>query len=179
MPQASCERHYKAKLTRAQVIKARKLRRDGLSAGLIAQRYPQVGTHTVHDAIVGISWRNLTEEPPVLPGEVRTIHFAHKKNAAPVCRLCGRSRSAHAQYGLCRACRISAGGMHRVRIRPSAQWMRQVFPTLPQREQRIVCMRYGLREFPFPSTLKLIGQRFGITRERVRQILKEIGAPNA
>lgn len=41
--------------------------------------------------------------------------------------------------------------------------------TLPSRERRIIEMRYGLgRENP--STLEAIGHRFGISRERVRQL---------
>lgn len=41
--------------------------------------------------------------------------------------------------------------------------------TLPQRERRIIEMRYGLGE-ENPATLEDIGHRFGISRERVRQL---------
>lgn len=41
--------------------------------------------------------------------------------------------------------------------------------TLPQRERRIIEMRYGLGA-ENPATLEDIGHRFGISRERVRQL---------
>lgn len=41
--------------------------------------------------------------------------------------------------------------------------------TLPRRERQIIEMRYGLGE-EVPSTLEDIGHRFGISRERVRQL---------
>ena len=41
--------------------------------------------------------------------------------------------------------------------------------TLPSRERQIIEMRYGLGE-EAPSTLEDIGHRFGISRERVRQL---------
>jgi RNA polymerase primary sigma factor len=41
---------------------------------------------------------------------------------------------------------------------------------LPEREQLVVRMRYGLDEEMEPKSLEEIGRRMGITRERVRQI---------
>jgi len=41
---------------------------------------------------------------------------------------------------------------------------------LPEREQQVVRMRYGLDEEMEPKSLEEIGRRMGITRERVRQI---------
>jgi RNA polymerase primary sigma factor len=41
---------------------------------------------------------------------------------------------------------------------------------LPQREQLVIRMRYGLDEEMEPKSLEEIGRRMGITRERVRQI---------
>jgi RNA polymerase primary sigma factor len=41
---------------------------------------------------------------------------------------------------------------------------------LPEREQKVVRMRYGLDEEMEPKSLEEIGRRMGITRERVRQI---------
>jgi RNA polymerase sigma factor (sigma-70 family) len=40
---------------------------------------------------------------------------------------------------------------------------------LPERERRMVSMRYGL-DGGAPRTLDQVGQAFGTTRERVRQI---------
>jgi RNA polymerase primary sigma factor len=41
---------------------------------------------------------------------------------------------------------------------------------LPEREQEVIRMRYGLDEEMEPKSLEEIGRRLGITRERVRQI---------
>ena len=41
---------------------------------------------------------------------------------------------------------------------------------LPEREQRIVKLRYGLNGDRDPKSLEAIGRELGITRERVRQI---------
>ena len=40
---------------------------------------------------------------------------------------------------------------------------------LPQRERRVIELRFGLKDGQ-PHTLSEIGQQFGISRERVRQI---------
>jgi len=40
---------------------------------------------------------------------------------------------------------------------------------LPEREAKVVRMRFGLNDQE-PQTLKEIGRRLGLTRERVRQI---------
>ena len=42
--------------------------------------------------------------------------------------------------------------------------------TLPEREQEVIRMRYGLDVEQEPKSLEEIGRRMGITRERVRQI---------
>jgi RNA polymerase primary sigma factor len=42
--------------------------------------------------------------------------------------------------------------------------------TLPEREQGVIRMRYGLDAEQEPKSLEEIGRRMGITRERVRQI---------
>jgi RNA polymerase primary sigma factor len=41
---------------------------------------------------------------------------------------------------------------------------------LPEREQQVIRLRYGLDEEMEPKSLEEIGRRMGITRERVRQI---------
>jgi RNA polymerase primary sigma factor len=41
---------------------------------------------------------------------------------------------------------------------------------LPEREQEVIRLRYGLDEEMEPHSLEEIGRRLGITRERVRQI---------
>jgi len=47
--------------------------------------------------------------------------------------------------------------------------VREVFETLDQRESTILVMRFGLDD-QAPKTLKEIGQKFGVTRERIRQV---------
>jgi len=44
-----------------------------------------------------------------------------------------------------------------------------VLATLGEREQQVITMRYGLSD-GFSHTLEEVGQRFGVTRERIRQI---------
>src|SRR5215218_3860391 len=53
--------------------------------------------------------------------------------------------------------------------------LRRVLATLEDREQHVICMRYGLDDGQ-PRTLDQIGRRFGLSRERVRQIEREVMA---
>lgn len=49
------------------------------------------------------------------------------------------------------------------------QRTKEVLAVLPERYQRVLCLRFGIDERP--HTLEAIGKRYGITRERVRQII--------
>ncbi|MCS4489188.1 sigma-70 family RNA polymerase sigma factor [Corynebacterium sp. ES2794-CONJ1] len=51
--------------------------------------------------------------------------------------------------------------------------IREVISTLEQREQDVIRMRYGLDD-GVPRTLDQIGRRYGLSRERVRQIEREV-----
>ena len=51
--------------------------------------------------------------------------------------------------------------------------IRAVLSTLEQREQDVIRLRYGLED-GVPRTLDQIGRRFGLSRERVRQIEREV-----
>ncbi|WP_255621894.1 sigma-70 family RNA polymerase sigma factor [Pseudonocardia sp. DSM 110487] len=53
--------------------------------------------------------------------------------------------------------------------------LRRVLGTLEEREQSVIRMRYGLDDGQ-PRTLDQIGRRFGLSRERVRQIEREVMA---
>jgi RNA polymerase primary sigma factor len=48
--------------------------------------------------------------------------------------------------------------------------LRRAVKTLPEREQQVINLRYGLNGDDDPKSLEEIGRRMGITRERVRQI---------
>jgi RNA polymerase nonessential primary-like sigma factor len=50
--------------------------------------------------------------------------------------------------------------------------VRTVLETLEDRERDVVVMRFGL-DGEQPRTLEQIGKRFGLSRERVRQIERE------
>jgi RNA polymerase nonessential primary-like sigma factor len=51
--------------------------------------------------------------------------------------------------------------------------LRRVLATLDEREQCVIRLRYGLEDGQ-PRTLDQIGKRFGLSRERVRQIEREV-----
>lgn len=51
--------------------------------------------------------------------------------------------------------------------------IREVLATLEQREQDVIKLRYGLDD-GVPRTLDQIGRKFGLSRERVRQIEREV-----
>ncbi|MGH3937887.1 MAG: sigma-70 family RNA polymerase sigma factor [Pseudonocardiaceae bacterium] len=53
--------------------------------------------------------------------------------------------------------------------------LRRVLATLEDREQNVIRLRYGLDDGQ-PRTLDQIGKRFGLSRERVRQIEREVMA---
>ena len=53
--------------------------------------------------------------------------------------------------------------------------VRAVLSTLEEREQQVITLRYGLDDGQ-PRTLDQIGKRFGLSRERVRQIEREVMA---
>jgi RNA polymerase primary sigma factor len=50
------------------------------------------------------------------------------------------------------------------------QALRKAVAELPEREQQVVRLRYGLNGDTDPKSLEAIGRELGITRERVRQI---------
>jgi RNA polymerase primary sigma factor len=57
-----------------------------------------------------------------------------------------------------------------VEVQLSESALHHAVSQLPEREQMVIRMRYGLDEEMEPKSLEEIGRRMGITRERVRQI---------
>ncbi len=57
-----------------------------------------------------------------------------------------------------------------VEVQLTADALRRAVDELPQREQLVVKLRYGLDGDPEPKSLDEIGQILGLTRERVRQL---------
>ena len=53
--------------------------------------------------------------------------------------------------------------------------IRSVIGSLEEREQDVIRLRYGLDD-GVPRTLDQIGRKFGLSRERVRQIEREVMA---
>ena len=45
-----------------------------------------------------------------------------------------------------------------------------ILDQLEEREREIILHRYGLEQGSEPLTLEQVGQRFGVTKERIRQI---------
>jgi RNA polymerase primary sigma factor len=60
----------------------------------------------------------------------------------------------------------------RIVAETDTELVREVLGTLTERESAILAMRYGLND-DTPKTLEEVGQRFGVTRERIRQIQDE------
>jgi RNA polymerase primary sigma factor len=60
-----------------------------------------------------------------------------------------------------------------VEVELTEQALRRAVDDLPEREQQIVKLRYGLDGDPEPKSLDEIGRIMGITRERVRQLEAE------
>jgi RNA polymerase primary sigma factor len=52
------------------------------------------------------------------------------------------------------------------------QLVQEVFAMLTPRERQVLTMRFGLED-DAPKTLEIIGEHFGVTRERIRQIQNE------
>jgi RNA polymerase primary sigma factor len=60
-----------------------------------------------------------------------------------------------------------------VEVQLTESALRRAVADLPEREQTIVKLRYGLNGDPEPKSLEEIGRIMGITRERVRQLEAE------
>lgn len=59
--------------------------------------------------------------------------------------------------------------LERASFRLLQEQLNSVLHTLSQREKEVIEMRFGLRDGQ-PRTLEDVGKRFGVTRERIRQI---------
>jgi RNA polymerase primary sigma factor len=57
-------------------------------------------------------------------------------------------------------------------LESDTELVKEVFATLSPRERMVLSMRFGLKD-DAPRTLEAISERFGLTRERIRQIQNE------
>jgi RNA polymerase primary sigma factor len=64
----------------------------------------------------------------------------------------------------------TAEPMEEVHLSLAESAVRHAVETLPERERKIVKLRYGMNGDPDPKSLEEIGRQLGLTRERVRQI---------
>ncbi len=58
----------------------------------------------------------------------------------------------------------------RINVSLEQDVLRRAVANLPEREQEVVKLRYGLNGDSDPKSLEEIGRRLGLTRERVRQV---------
>jgi len=65
------------------------------------------------------------------------------------------------------------GPEEEVEVQLTERALHRAVDDLPERERKIVKLRYGLNGDPEPKSLDEIGRIMGITRERVRQIEAE------
>ena len=63
----------------------------------------------------------------------------------------------------------SATTQNQLTLKPK-QTVRRLLSALPERARDVLLNRYGLGEVPKKMTLEAIGKKYGVTRERVRQI---------
>ena len=63
-----------------------------------------------------------------------------------------------------------AGPAEEVQLSLRDEALHRAVSALPEREQRVIRLRYGIDGDDAPLTLEAIGRRLGLTRERVRQI---------
>jgi len=77
--------------------------------------------------------------------------------------------------GDCIADTSAVSPMEEVSRRLLADKIRSILADIPERYRRILEMRYGLYD-AVPGTLTEVGEKFGLTGERVRQILAEMEA---
>jgi RNA polymerase primary sigma factor len=61
----------------------------------------------------------------------------------------------------------------RIEVSLEQDVLRRAVESLPEREQEVVKLRYGLNGDSDPQSLEEIGRRLGLTRERVRQVEAE------
>jgi RNA polymerase primary sigma factor len=61
----------------------------------------------------------------------------------------------------------------RIQVSLEQDVLRRAIDSLPERQQEVVKLRYGLDGDPDPKSLEEIGRRMGLTRERVRQLEAE------
>ncbi len=109
----------------------------------------------------------LAEEVGLTPKKVREYRDAAKSTVSLDAPLADDDESRHRDEVVADA-RVAAPFENLLKASDAAL-MREAFATLSPREQDILSLRFGLQD-DSPLTLEEIGQRYRLTRERIRQI---------
>lgn len=109
----------------------------------------------------------LAEEVGLTPKKIREYREAAKSTVSLDAPMADDDESRHREEVVADA-RVAAPFENLVKASDAAL-MREAFATLNPREQDILRLRFGLED-DSPLTLEEIGQRYRLTRERIRQI---------
>ncbi|MGO9203095.1 MAG: RNA polymerase sigma factor RpoD/SigA [Limisphaerales bacterium] len=106
----------------------------------------------------------------IKPGRVREYRQASKA-PVPLDAPLGASDDTNPVAEVVADANAAAPFDHLVKA-SDTELLREIFATLAPREKAILSMRFGLED-DTPRTLEEVGARFGVTRERIRQIQNE------
>jgi len=82
----------------------------------------------------------------------------------------GLLQTVAAKEGVCEPL-VEDGFPEWIDIHPRAQ-IHEILTSMPERDRRIMELRFGLTDSRQPQTLEQLGKRFGLSKERVRQLIR-------